>query len=189
MEKLKVVSAILALCLSLPALTQADSLSQDATGISPDPQPSLYGMQFAKASQAKHSVSDMTDKTLSLFEDSGMWVQVYTGYDFSFMGDVASGTNDYKKFGDGLGYTTAGGGNNSGILAGFLWGFRLDRSNSLALDLGNIINFGNNWTATKGTDVFTQKLDPYTFSASLDYALDIAKSKNSRTYLTVGAGW
>jgi hypothetical protein len=179
-KKGKVFSAVLFSVLMLPLGVLAGNPSQDATGVSSD-QPSLYGMQFAKAKRAKASMGDMMDKTVSLFEDSGMFVQVYTGYDFSFMGDVAKGTNGYKKYAEDLGYTTTGRDNNSGILASALWGFRLDKSNSLALDLGSVVNFGNNWTATQGTTVVTQDISPYLFSASLDYILNVVKSKISRT--------
>jgi hypothetical protein len=188
MPKFKTLAAFLVTALLAPLGVLAGSPSQDATGVSSD-QPSLYGMQFAKAARAKASMSDVMDKTVSLFDNSKMFVQVYTGYDYSFMGDVATGTDGWISAAKSEGFTTTGGGEHSGILASLLWGLRLDKANSLALDFGSVVNFGNNWTASNGLISDTQSLSPYLFSASIDYRVDVAKSKGSRTYITAGAGW
>jgi hypothetical protein len=120
-----------------------------------------------------------------------MFVQVYSGLDFSFLEDITNGMKGWvdEVNAEGGGASATGGGNNLGIQAGALWGFRLDKSNSLALDLASIFTFGNDVNATYAGGSGTIKTSPYLMSASLDYTLDIAKSKGGRTYITAGAGW
>lgn len=149
---------------------------------------SLEGAQFAKATKPK-VMKEVPTQSANLFEDSGMWMQFYTGYDFSLMGDVASGTDAWAKYAKSLGDTVSGGGNNSGVMASYLWGFKLDKSNSLALDLGSVFTFPNNWAIQTTSGVFAQNLGPYFLSASLDYILDIAQGPGNRLYLTAGLGY
>jgi hypothetical protein len=163
----------------------------DSFQVSSSTQPSAYNLEFAKATKKKHAVeTEDTDQTTgSAFDDGMGFIQVYTGYDFSFLEDVVNGSNGWVQFGKSLGDATTGGGNNSGILAGAQFGLHLDPSNSLALDLGSVFTFGNNWTISTGGNTATQNLSPLLLSASLDYILDIVKQPGSHTYLTVGAGY
>jgi hypothetical protein len=174
-------------------LTQADSLygNQDFLQVAPTTQPSAYGLEFAKLSKKKAiKETDNTDTPpATAFDDGKDFVQIYTGYDFSFLEDIVNGSNAWVSAAKSEGYTVTGGGNNSGIEAGALFGLRLDPSNSLALDLGGVFTFANNWTAASASNTTTQACSPELFSASLDYILDIVKNPGSHTYLTVGAGW
>lgn len=187
----QVVAAFI-LAFGLSGLSLAGSLDVNLSSlqVSQPDQLSLDGMQFAKATKAAHK-STAPSEDANLFEDSGMWLQVYTGFDFSFLGNITSGTKAWVDAvnAEGGGATASGGGNNIGVLASALWGFRLDKSNSLALDLSSIFTFGNNFDANVSGNTATQRMNPMCMSASLDYILDIANAPGSRTYITAGAGW
>jgi hypothetical protein len=194
-NKLRTIIALLSAAFFAPILAQADNLwgSSENFQVAADSQPSAYGLEFAKATKKIHATdaASVSDASGTVFDNSQSFLQLYSGLDFSFLEDVVNGSNGWVS---GIkatdpGAAINGGGNNLGIQAGALFGIHLDPSNSLALDLGGIFTFGNNWHATVAGGSITQNLGPVVASASLDYILDIIKAPGARTYITAGAGW
>jgi hypothetical protein len=194
MNRFTQLAVAIALFFGFSGLIQADTLTPmtDSFQVSSSTQPSAYNLEFAKVTKKKHKAEteDSDQSSGTVFDDSQSFLQIYSGLDFSFLEDVVNGSNGWVSlFRTTPGITVNGGGNNLGIQAGALFGIHLDPSNSLALDLGSVFTFGNNWTASQSGTSITQNLGPVVVSASLDYILDIVKTPGARTYITAGAGW
>jgi hypothetical protein len=183
----------LMLGLGIGRFAKADSFSEATNSfqVAPTDQPSAYSLEFAKVSKKKQveETPDTDQPSGTVFDNAGMFLQISSGYDFSLLEDITNGTSAWVKAVNASGGSVSGGGSNSGLLAGALWGFRLDPSSSVALDLGSVFTFGNGFKGSFVGGSVVQTTAPYLMSASLDYLLDIAKDKGSRIYLTVGAGW
>ena len=183
MKTLTLSFAVLILSLGTRALAESLPLSDSLD---------LKGTQWAASSQVSKkpkAVTASSTRNITLFEDSKTWLQFYTGYDYSFMADFANGTDAWVNAARASGYLPTGGGNHSGLLASTLLGFRLDSQDALALDLGSVLNFGNNWSISQGGSTLSQHLGAVLLSASLDYIRDLAVTPTRRTYLTLGAGF
>ncbi len=183
----------LILGLGLAGFAQADNLAAatDSFQVSPASQPSAYESEFAKVTHKKRveETPDTDQPSGTVFDDSKFFAQIYSGYDFSSLGDLASGTTAWINYGKSQAVATTGGANGSGVLAGALFGVRLNPTNSLSLDLGSVFTFSNGFTLTGPGNSISQTLDPLLLSASIDYTLDIVKNAGSHTYISVGAGW
>lgn len=177
------------LLVAISGLAQAADLENSTQAVQTDTF-SIDGQLFAKATKAQKSADPVSD-TVSLFEGDGPFLSVYTGYDYASLGDVVNGTKGWKDYGtQALGATATLSTNNSGVLAGAMFGLHLDKSNAIALDLGTVLPLGgNNVSLTSGgaTDDITDSTS--LFYATADYILDIAQSASSKTYLTAGVGW
>jgi hypothetical protein len=183
----------LILGLGIGGFAQADNFSEitNSLQVAPTDQPSAYGLEFAKATKKIKATDEekVSDVSSTVFDNSQSFLQIYSGLDFSFLEDVVNGSNGWVSGIKAEGGTASGGGNNFGVQAGALFGIHLDPVNSLALDLGSVFTFGNNWTGANGGTSDTENMGPMLYSASLDYILDIVKAPGARTYLTAGAGW
>jgi hypothetical protein len=192
-NKLRTIIILLSAAFFVPILAQADNLwtSPGSFQITADSQPSAYELEFAKVSKKKHveETPDTDQPSGTVFDDSQLFAQIYSGYDFSSLGDLASGTSAWINYGKSQGVATSGGANNSGILAGAQFGFHLNPTSSLSLDLGSVFTLSNGFTLTGSGSSLSQTLDPMLLSTSIDYTLDIVKNAGSHTYISVGAGW
>lgn len=146
-------------------------------------------LQSAQAAGAKPQ-APAADNTVPLFDSAGPFMEAYTGYDYSFLGDIVKGTKAWVSYAKAAGYTGSAWTNNCGILAGALFGLRLDRTNSLALDLGGVFpQATNSWSMDVPLTVYGQNCSSTLLNALLDYKLNLIHSPGDHTYLTLGAGW
>ncbi len=195
MKHLSQLAGIVLLLTSFVAVSNADTLfepvnSNQSSAYQRDPSNLL---QFAKAVKPTKHTEDAADETINLFDGSGTFVQLYTGYDYSIMGDISNGFNNLKPaFLNGSPSLSAAGGSfqNSGIRTGVLYGIHLDSSSSFALDISNVTTVPSSLTFSTGTtQVASFNLLPSLFSASIDYSLNLIQGPGSRTYVALGAGY
>jgi hypothetical protein len=150
---------------------------------------SLDGLEFAKATSAK------TPKASSVMEakmdaGSGVWVSLYTGYDFANLGALGSSEKNLLDFATSIGDSSADGTSGSGILGGVAVGLDLDKRNSLSLSLENTWTSQSGLNITTGHDAGTfEKFDPTLLGVALNYSLVIAQGGGSETSLTLGGGF
>ncbi len=103
------LSLVLAFSFSVFAMADNFSGTSDSFQAVPDSQLSLYGMQFAKAGAKKQVEDEPDSSTVSAFDNGKLFLQVYGGYDFSFLGDLVTGSNGWINYAKTLGYTSTGG--------------------------------------------------------------------------------
>ncbi len=176
---------------AVSGMLQAQSLNGDPSSLFSNPR--FYftgGMDFAKAAQMQVPETAALNEPIPLFDSSRFFLEVYTGYDYSFLGDIVNGTKAWIPYANAVGDTGSASTNNSGILAGALFGLHLDKTSSLALDLGGVFPLGgNNWSVNGMGFQDSQTCDSILLDVSVDYRLNLLQSPGARTYVTAGAGW
>jgi|GEM_PF-5888046 len=195
MKPLFRLAALFVLIFGLRNSTQAGSLegnTETFQNYASSPDPSGF-LQFAKAVHSTRHVAEDTSQTVSLLDGSGTFAEFYTGYDYSILGDLSTGFNNFKSefLASSSAYSATGGGfQNSGIQTGVIYGIHLDPSSSLALEFSNVMTFPSDYSISGGSTVlYNTSLAPSLFSVSADYSLNLIQAGSSRTYVAVSGGY
>ena len=117
---------------------------------------------------------------------SPAWIKIYSGYDFSLMGDVINGLKAWDSYVKTAGYQTSLSTDNSGFQYGGEAGLSLDDDNALSVSLDFISTQTESWSLAAGS---TKSISPSLQSGSLNYYRTILKEEGNRTYLMAGAGY
>jgi hypothetical protein len=161
----------------------------DETSWTTQSQAQAAPLMFAKASTTNEVKIASTEDSAKDSDGSGLWVSVYTGYDYANMGDIAatnkSFNGDLPAFGDtGTLYA-----DHSGILAGLKFGLDLDKSDSIFLAAEGVWSSRQGVIVTSGPEAgFTDYQDPSMMDLSLNYSLALVNAKGCKTLLSVGSG-
>ncbi len=148
------------------------------------------GLLYAKLIKPSHHVEEKSVPNANLLDQSGTFVEIYSGYDYAMLGDIGNGFTNFKNYLSGPGTVLTGGVQNSGVKAGVRYGLHLDSSSSLALNLGTVMTLPSSLSETMGsTVVYNLNVVPQLYSVTLEYSLNLMQDPGSRTYVRVGGGF
>ncbi|HET9870089.1 MAG TPA: hypothetical protein VFR02_06300 [bacterium] len=133
--------------------------------------------------------ASMTTTDMALGGGSGLDLKLYSGVDYSFLGDFVNGTKAFAQYlTDSGGEATAWTG-NWGWVSGLDLGLSLDPSDRISVGFESVLTRSQNISGTDGSAGVGGSDTPQMFNATLNYGLSIPEGKGTRTFFTVGAGY
>jgi hypothetical protein len=151
-----------------------------------------FGLGLAGQTRAdESSLLKIRETKATVFDSPQFFLQLYGGWDYSMLEDIANGTNQwlsYVKANNPGVSTNKTGGQNNGIQAGALLGFHLNSCNSFVFEFSGVRTFDSDWSDNVGTGE-SQVLTPMMLGYSLDYTLDVIREGDTRAYFTLGGGY
>jgi len=146
-------------------------------------------MADATKTKATEAATPEVQADVVLDKASGIDVKLYSGADYSFLGDLVNGTKGFSKYiNDNGGDTTAWTG-NWGWVSGMDLGLALDPSNRLSIGFEDVLTRSQNISGTDGTGGLGGAVTPGMINATLNYELSMTEGKGTRTTFSIGAGY
>ncbi len=145
--------------------------------------------QVAVASKATVVATPEVQMDVVLDKDSGLDMSLYSGADYSFLGDFVNGTKGFAKYITDNGGEVSSWTGNWGWLSGLDLGLALDPSNRLSVSFEDVLTRSQNISGTDGTNGLGGAVTPGMVNATLNYKLSMSEGKGTRTSVSLGAGY